>query len=61
VYQLGRGSEPVIVVGNLISLVPRYMRSSPRIRLQRLRPPERSNYTSTSRIELWIGSRLKCR
>jgi hypothetical protein len=25
VYQLGRGSEPVIVVGSMISLVPRYI------------------------------------
>jgi hypothetical protein len=25
VYQLGRGSEPVIVVGNTMSLVPRYI------------------------------------
>jgi hypothetical protein len=25
VYQLGRGSEPVIVVGSMMSLVPRYI------------------------------------
>jgi hypothetical protein len=25
VYQLGRGNEPVIVVGNIMSLVPRYI------------------------------------
>ena len=24
-YQLGRGNEPVIVVGNMMSLVPRYI------------------------------------
>ena len=28
-YQLGRGSDPVMVVGSLISLVARYMLASP--------------------------------
>jgi len=30
VYQLGRGSEPVIVVGNIISFVPRYISVPPK-------------------------------
>jgi hypothetical protein len=32
VYQLGRGSEPVIVVGSVMSLVARYIVSTPRLR-----------------------------
>jgi hypothetical protein len=31
VYQLGRGSEPVIVVGSMMSLVARYMRPLPEL------------------------------
>ena len=31
VYQLGRGSEPVIVVGSMMSLVPRYISRPPKI------------------------------
>ena len=30
VYQLGRGSEPVIVVGNMMSFVPRYIATPPK-------------------------------
>jgi hypothetical protein len=36
VYQLGRGSEPVIVVGNIMSLVPRYIFNASRNEPRRL-------------------------
>ena len=59
VYQLGRGSEPVIVVGSMMSFVARYIAKPPKISVAPRFPAARGFTQSFAALtRLYSGSRL---